>query len=138
MTDAPAGAPPQDRRRHARTQPPASSRDAVRPASVFVDLLVEGIARAAGIADDVVQDASHGGLFVHCENPPRLGQRLVVRVRADDGRAAEVAARVVRVRWGGRRDGRAVSPGVALSFDDEPAARARVQDLIEISTRRPG
>lgn len=134
MTDAPAGAPPQDRRRHART----SAGPAPRGTVVFVDLLVEGTARAAGLADDVVQDASHGGLFVHCEEPPRLGQRLLVRARTDDGRQAQVAARVVRVRWGGRRDGRALPAGVALSFDDEGPARARFQELIEISTRRSG
>lgn len=128
-----AGGPPQDRRRHARTA----------AAQVDVVLIVEGNARAAGLADDVVQDVSQGGLFVSCADPPRLGQRLVVRARAPDGRTAEVAARVVRVRWGGRRDGQAVPAGVALSFDDDGDARARLREVFggaaaDFSTRRPG
>lgn len=66
---------------------------------------------------DPARDLSMGGMFLSCLSPLPLGTRLEVLLGpSDEAEPLRLEATVVRVVWGGRRDGRPIEPGMALAF----------------------
>jgi uncharacterized protein (TIGR02266 family) len=85
-------------------------------------------------AQEPTRDISAGGLFVACESPLPLGAEVEVFLEHDDGTPLVVAAEVVRVVWGGRREGAPVTPGMALRFAElSDDARARLDEIVQRS-----
>jgi hypothetical protein len=79
---------------------------------------------------DPAHNVSATGIFLGCEEPLPLG--TLVELTLDDGDPLSLEAKVVRVVWGGRRDGEPVEPGMALEFislDDD--AKSRLERLLE-------
>lgn len=96
------------------------------PASLDVRYRLVGEA-----AHDPARDLSTGGVFVSCDDPLPLGAAVEV-VLDDASDPLVLAAEVVRVVWGGRKEGAPVAAGMALRFNDvSDDARARLERLLD-------
>ena len=92
--------------------------------------------RAVGsLLVDPVRDISQGGLFLASKSPLPLGTSLEVVLRSPAGSdPLRLKARVVRVVWGGRRQGKPIEPGMALAFVTlSPTEEQRLAELLETS-----
>ena len=65
---------------------------------------------------ETVRDISRTGLFVSCKEPLPLNTLLHVQLFPGEETAPVLDATVVRVVWGGWKNGETTEPGMALSF----------------------
>ena len=65
---------------------------------------------------ETIRDISRTGLFVSCKEPLPLRTQLHVQLFPQEEAAPVLDATVVRVVWGGWKNGKSTEPGMALAF----------------------
>jgi pSer/pThr/pTyr-binding forkhead associated (FHA) protein len=124
----PAPLPPPPR---AKTVPPPQHPARNDPRFVTNDKVELAVGDRGELKELWLKDISKGGIFVATNDPPKLGQKLEVKIKTSDGTIA-LRAMVVHALDAKAAQARGMVPGVGLQFVDTlPEQKRAIQAYID-------